>query len=92
MEMVLIKVGSPEWETMWNWLNDHPINEGLDKPSMAYHEGQMWQYTGSFKQNNKMIHSFRHLSHPRHGQRIDLHVEASENITDEDIQKEMKVK
>jgi hypothetical protein len=92
MEMVLIKVASPEWEYMWNWLASHPINEGLKTPSIALNENEAWQYMGSFKQNDKVIHSFRHRCHPHHGQRVDLHVEASENITDEDIQKEMKVK
>lgn len=91
MELVLIKIGSLEWSYMWEWLGNHPINEGLDKPSVAYHYGEVWEYMGSFKQKDKLIHSFRHRSHPRHGQRIDLHVEASENLTNEDILKEIKM-
>jgi hypothetical protein len=92
MKMVLIKIGSPEWEYMWNWLAEHPLNEGLKTPSIAMNEGEAWQYMGSFKQNDKIIHSFRHRCHPRHGQRVELHVEASDKITDEDIEKEVKMK
>jgi hypothetical protein len=92
MEMLLIKMGSQEWEYMWDWLASNPINEGLNTPSIALNENEAWQYMGSFKQNDKVIHSFRHRCHPRHGQKIDLHVQASENMIDEDIQKEIKMK
>ena len=90
--MVLIKVGSPEWEYMWEWLATNPINEGLDTPSIAMNEGEAWQYMGSFKQNDKVIHSFRHRCHPRHGQKIDLHVSASPDFDLNDVQKEIKMK
>jgi hypothetical protein len=92
MEMVLIKVGSPEWEYMWNWLASNPINEGLKTPSIALNENEAWQYKGSFKQGERMVHSFTHLCHPRHGQRVDLHVQASNEITEDDIHKTLNVR
>lgn len=64
MEFVLIKINSPEWETMWNWVAAHPINQGIDDPSTALNEGESWQYMGSYKQGTKVISSFRHRIHP----------------------------
>ena len=64
MELVLIKIDSTEWNVMWDWVAAHPINQGLDNPSVALNEGEAWQYTGSFKQDDKIISSFRHKFHP----------------------------
>ena len=92
MELALVKVGSPEWEYLWNWLASHPINVGLEAPSVALNEGEAWQYMGSFKQGDRIIHSLRHRCHPKHGQRMDLHVQASEGYNVEDIEKQIKMK
>jgi len=92
MELALIKINSPEWNYMWDWISTHPMNEGLDKPSIAYNEGEMWQYMGSFKQKNQLVHSFRHRQHPMHNQRVDLHLKASDDFTEEQIEKNLKLK
>ena len=64
MELVLIKIGCPDWDIMWEWIAAHPINDGLEDRSTALYEGEAWQYTGSYKQGNKLISSFRHRNHP----------------------------
>ena len=64
MELVAIKIGSPEWEFMWNWLASHPINEGLEEPQVAENNGEAWQYMSSYLQSGKILHEFRHRNHP----------------------------
>lgn len=92
MEMVLIKPESREWNYMWDWVANHPLNEGLTEPSTAISEdGEVWQYMGSFRQNNLTIHEFRHRYHPVTNNREYLKVKCSEDITDEDIEKVLKV-
>ena len=92
MEMVLIKEDSNEWNYMWNWVATHPLNEGLEEPSLAVSEdNEVWQYMGSFRQNNVSIHEFRHRNHPRTNKVEYLKVKNSESMCDEDIQKVLKV-
>jgi hypothetical protein len=93
MEMVLIKPESREWNYMWDWVATHPLNEGLEEPSTATSEdSEVWQYMGSFRQNNLTIHEFRHRNHPVTNNREYLKVKCSEDMTDEDIEKVLKVK
>ena len=91
MELVLIKQGSSEWEYMWNWLSSHPINEKIAEPSIALNKGESWQYMGSFKQDDKVIHEFRHRLHPRTNTTQTLSLNASDNMNGEDIQVERKL-
>jgi hypothetical protein len=92
MEMVLIKPESREWNYMWDWVAAHPRNEGLEEPSTATSEdNEVWQYMGSFRQNNLTIHEFRHRNHPLTNKREYLKVKCSEDMTDEDIEKVLKV-
>jgi hypothetical protein len=92
MEMVLIKQDSQEWERMWEMVSNHPINEGIEHPSIAMNNGEGWQYMGSFKQSNRIIHEFRHRFHPKFQRREYLKFSASDNITDDDIEKTLSVK
>ncbi len=75
MELLLIKPNSTEWEFMWEWLEKHPINEGLEEPSLALNNNEGWQYVGSYKHNNTVISSFRHKSHPKTNSIHNLSVE-----------------
>jgi len=90
--MILIKRDSQEWNTMWDNLSLHPINEGYEEPSLVINEGEAWQYMGSFRQDNKIIHEFRHRNHPKFGRREYIKFNASPSITDEDIEKVLSVK
>lgn len=92
MDLVIVEQGSPEWDEMWNKLNNHPINEGMEEPKTALNNGEVWQYMGSFKQGDKVIHSFRHRQHPRDNQRKDVNFHASDKFTSEQISKVIKVK
>lgn len=92
MEMVLIKQGSAEWENMWDVVANHPINEGYEHPSVVLNNGEAWQYMGSFRQDNRIIHEFRHRNHPTFNRREYIKFPASESITDDDIEKALKVK
>ena len=92
MELVAIKIGSPEWEFMWNWLASHPVNEGLEEPQVAENNGEAWQYMGSFKNKDKVIHEFRHRLHPVTGTVYKATVQASPDFTDDQIENSAKIK
>lgn len=92
MEMLLIKRDSQEWNTMWDTLATHPINEGYEEPSLVINEGEAWQYMGSFRQDTRIIHEFRHRNHPMFGRREYIKINASLSITDEDIEKVLSIK
>lgn len=64
MELVLIKQDSPEWEFMWNWLESHPLNKGIENPSLATNGTESWQYMGSLQSKQVILSRFRHRNHP----------------------------
>jgi hypothetical protein len=90
MELILIKIGSPEWDFMWKWLEQHPINKGIEEPSTALNEGEAWQYMGSWQQGDRAIHSFRHRNHPVTKSIQNVSVHASELLTPDQIEKTLK--
>lgn len=92
MELILIEPNSPEWDYMWDWIAKHPINNGIENPTAALNQEESWQYMGSFKQDNRVIHSFRHRCHPFDNTRKDLNLTASDNLTDDQILKTFKLK
>lgn len=92
MDLVIVERDTAEWDYMWQWLESHPINEGIENPRLALNNGELWQYMGSFKQGDKVIHSFRHRQHPRDNQRKNLNLHASDKFTSEQISKVIKVK
>ena len=91
MELVLIEIDSPEWNYMWEWLSYHPINKEIEDPTTAFYNNEAWQYMGSFKQENKVLHTFRHRNHPRNGQLVNLTVNASDEFTTDQINKKFKL-
>lgn len=91
MELVLIKPESKEWIYMWNWLSVHPMNKDLSDPSEALWEGESWQYMGSFRQNERLIHEFRHRCHPQTNGVKSLKVEASKDMNEDDVEKNFKL-
>jgi hypothetical protein len=94
MEMVLIKVVSNEWHYMWNWLKAHPLNAEQEDPYTAMHPEtkECWQYMGSYKNGNRVIHQFRHRNHPLTGKVEKLSVNASNEFNDDNIEKTLKMK
>ena len=92
MEIIIIKRESPEWETMWNWLANHPINSGLEEPSVAVNDqnGEAWQYMGSFRQGNRVISEFRHRMHPVTQKRELVPYGHPDGVPDDQIEKVVK--
>lgn len=72
MEYILLKPNSDEWERMWKWVEEHPINSDIVEPSIATNDlnGECWQYIGSFRgSNGTLISEIRHRSHPLNNER-----------------------
>jgi hypothetical protein len=94
MDMVIVKRNSAEWEYMWNWLSKHPINEGIENPTLAWNSeyAEGWQYMGSYKKDDNIIHEFRHRVHPRTKDRMYLKLNASENMNPDDIENTIPIK
>lgn len=91
MKLVLIEIDSIEWNYMWNWLSNHPINKDLEEPSIALNEGESWQYMGSLKQGDRLIHQFRHRNHPVTQNIQSVSLEASSGMTPEQIHKDYRL-
>jgi hypothetical protein len=94
MEMVLIKIGSDEWNYMWNWLKTHPLNSDQEDPYTAMHPEtkECWQYMGSYKNGNRVLHELRHRNHPLTNKVEKLSVNASNEFNDDNIEKTLKMK
>jgi hypothetical protein len=90
MELILITPNTEEWEFIWTWLENHPINDGVEDPSTALHDGEAWQYMGSFKQKDKVISEFRHRNHPKINGLSKLSVEHP-SFNEESISKKFKL-
>lgn len=91
MEYVLIEIGSDEWNYMWDWVKNHPLNEGLEKPGVALNDGMVWEYMGSFFHDGKLLHDFKHRCHPTTKKREYLTLNGSKNFTEEQIKKRFKI-
>jgi hypothetical protein len=86
MYKIKIKPNSPEAIYMLDWLGNHPLNNDLLDPITALNEGEVWQYKGSYLHENKVVHEFKHLNHPKiHGETV-LVVRASDNINEDCIE------
>ena len=90
MNLILIKANSPEWDFMWKWLEEHPISKDIIEPSVALNEGEAWQYMGSWQQGDRAIHSFRHRNHPVTKSIQTVSVQASKDLTQDQIEKTFK--
>ena len=92
MDFILIKQDSTEWDYMWNWLEEHPINKGLDEPKTALNNGFEWEYMGSYMEGKKILHEFKHRQHPLTQELVKTSVSASKDFTTEQIAKSFKIK
>lgn len=64
MDIIFFKRDTAEWDFIWQWLEDHPINEGLEDPKSAINDGEAWQYMGTFRHDDSVVSEFRHRKHP----------------------------
>jgi len=90
--MIIVKRDSDEWNYMWEYVATHPLNEGLPDTSIAMNQGEAWQYMGSFKQDSKVIHEFRHRFHPKTQKREYIKLNGNDNLGTDDIEKVIPVK
>lgn len=91
MEYIIIEINSKEWNYMWDWLSNHPINNGLEQPDVALNENETWQYMGSYKQGKKVLHEFRHRKHPLTNKIERIVFNCSDEFTDDQIKKSFKI-
>lgn len=92
MDIVIVERDTPEWDYIWDYIANHPINEDVDEPRVALNQGEQFQYMGSFRQGDKVIHTVRHRSHPKNNDKVNLTFNASDKFTSEQISKVIKVK
>lgn len=64
LEIVLLKEDSTEWNYIWEWLRVHPLNQGLEEPTLALNEGEAWMYMGTYELKGEFLHTLRHRLHP----------------------------
>lgn len=87
MRYIIIKEGTREWERIWEWLAEHPINKGIEDPTLAINEGEVWQYMGTFVgKDDVAISEFRHRMHPLDNSRKVLKMLHETSISNEDIE------
>jgi hypothetical protein len=95
MWFVLIKEKSPEWDYIWDWLKNHPINKDFEAKTTVENKGEVWQYLGSYCNDLselKMVHTFRHRAHPKVDKPIEIVLRSSDNLTHDQIQTKQKIK
>ena len=80
LQHIYIQPETYEWEYIWHWLDNHPINKGIETPSLALNDGEVWKYMGTYMMGTDAIHSFRHMKHPRTGEVSSLSLKASEQF------------
>lgn len=83
MKLILLKPNSNEWNFAWDWVANHPLNEGIEDPSTALNEGNGWMYMGSYwNGSDKLISTFKHNLHPKTNNRQTLSIEHKEFNTE----------
>lgn len=94
MELAIIEIDSPEWNYAWDWLAAHPINSGLEEPSLAKHpeSGEAWQYMSSYYHNGKILHEFRHRNHPTTNKLEIIVLHGSNTFSDDQIYLRKKIR
>ena len=91
MELVLLKSDSATYLKAWKFVEEHPMNSGLDNPTVAMNESEAWNYIGSFLQGNKLISEFRHRNHPITNTIVKLSVLADNDFDESEILKRFKL-
>jgi hypothetical protein len=91
MKLILLKPDSTEWNYMWEWLENHPINKGLEEPKTADNQGICWEYMASYMERDRAVHTFRHLAHPNTGTEIKTSVNASKDFNESHIAVDRKI-
>jgi hypothetical protein len=92
VELILLRIGSKEWDYVWSYLAKHPINEGIENPTSALNDGHQWEYCGTFMNGERALHQLRHKNHPKCQCVKTISLEASKDFNTEiDIEKKFKL-
>ena len=91
MELILVEPNSPEWDYMWKFIAEHPINKDIPEPTTAFNNGESWQYMGSYMEGKRVVHAFRHRCHPVGDSLRTCNVAASEGFNDSQIYSKFKL-
>lgn len=92
MEILLIKQDTSEWDFMWLWLELHPINADIEDPRTAENDGEVWEYVGTYKNKDRVVHEFRHRNHPKTNTLYNASLNASDTFNDEQVESRKKIK
>ena len=93
MDLILLKLESNELQYIWEYIENHPINEGIEDPTRTLNNGHGWAYMGSFMQGNKVIHQIQHKCHPTTNAIRTICLRASDRFNpNEEIAKSFKLK
>lgn len=83
-----VKDNTTEWDYMWLQLGNHPLNDKLHgkigskkDPTVAYNDGECWEYMDTGLYDGKLKHCFRHRFHPKTEQREYAHVDVSKDFS-----------
>ena len=86
-----VKDSGSEWDYMWLMLGKHPVNKGLNgkprtekDPTIAYNDGEAWEYMDTSIYDGEMKHCFRHRFHPKTKNRIHVQVPVSKTFNVEE--------
>ena len=94
IDLVLLKVGSPEFQWMWNEVANHPVNEGIEFPTISFNPeiDACWIYKYSIRRDNEVLHELIHMRHPITEDKYNLIINASPHFNEGDIEKVISVK
>lgn len=91
MDFIIVKRDTSEWHFMWLWLELHEINVGLIEPTVAEHQGEVWEYMGSYRNKDNTVHEFRHRLHPSNNILTIKSLSASDSFTEDQIESIRKI-
>lgn len=92
MEFLKVKFETDEWKYMWDFVANHPINEGIENPFEALNENEVWQYMGTFKNKNKYVHEFIHKNHPTTNSSYKIAINGSDNVSEDQFDIRLPIK
>jgi hypothetical protein len=90
IEFVLIKKDSLEWNHIWSYVEQAPINQGIENPSVAWNNDTGWMYMGSMTDGKSIIHRVIHTCHPYNNGSFELSFNGTDNFKN-DIYKKFRI-
>lgn len=91
MEIVLIKTDSKEYEYLWDFIENHPLNKGIENPKVALNQDEHWRYIGTITDGKRYIHTVQHTCHPYDNQFKEVSIDASKDFDVSDITERFKL-